>query len=72
MPAVRRECCLMMTVVLVVVLFGTDVTMKPMETMEQCLENARRVATVADWGNVDKTPRRWSVECKRMKIWLNS
>lgn len=59
-------------VVLVVIIFGTDVTMTPMETMDECLDNARRVATVADWGNVDKTPRKWSVECKRLDIWLNS
>ena len=59
-------------IVLVVIIFGTDVTMTPMETMDECLDNARRVATVADWGNVDSTPRKWSVECKRLDIWLNS
>lgn len=59
-------------VVLVVIILGTDVTMTPMETMAECLDNARRVATVADWGNVSHKPRQWSVECKHMDIWLNS
>lgn len=62
----------MSMVFLVVIVFGTDVTMTPMETMAECLDNARRVATVADWGNVTGEPRAWSVECKRTEIWLNS
>jgi hypothetical protein len=62
----------MTMVFLVVIIFGTDVSMTPMQTMAECLDNARRVATVADWGNVDKAPRKWSVECKRLDIWLNS
>ena len=62
----------MSMVVLVVIIFGTDITMTPMETMDECLDNARLVATVADFGNVEKAPRRWSVECKHMDIWLNS
>lgn len=62
----------MKIVVLVVVIFGTDVTMTRMATMDECLDNARRVATAADWGNVDKTPRTWSVECKRLGVWMNS
>ena len=62
----------MSMVVLVVIIFGTDITMTPMETMEECLDNARRVATVADWGNAGKEPRKWSVECKHLDIWLNS
>ena len=59
-------------VVLVVIIFGTDVTMTPMENMDECLDNARRVATVADWGNVDNSPRKCSVQCKRLDIWLNT
>ena len=59
-------------VVLVVILFGTDVSMTPMATMAECLDNARRVAAVADLGNLAGEPRAWSVECKHMDIWLNS
>ena len=59
-------------VFLVVVIFGTDVTMTPMENMAACLDNARRVAVVADQGNVSGEARKWSVECKRLDIWLNS
>ncbi|MGI9491598.1 MAG: hypothetical protein ACR2QF_04270 [Geminicoccaceae bacterium] len=62
----------MTMVVLVVIVLGTDVSMTPMATMDECLDNARRVAEVADWGNATNEPRAWSVECKRMDIWLNS
>jgi hypothetical protein len=62
----------MKMILLVVVLFGTDVTMVPMGTMTECLAAARHVATTADQGNVAKKPRWWSVECKRVDVWMNS
>jgi len=62
----------MSMVVLAVIVLGTDISMTPTATMDKCLDNARRVATVADWGNAAKEPRAWSVECKHMDIWINS
>ncbi|MGI9510854.1 MAG: hypothetical protein ACR2QJ_16050 [Geminicoccaceae bacterium] len=61
----------MAMIVLVVVLFGTDVTIRPMGSMTECLDAARLVAETADRGNVMKQANWWSVECKRLDYWMS-